>query len=146
MSTGNANFTDNFTDNAPLPDVRPAPSKRKKVQTPYKPRLSTLVKRAMEDSVQDAIELQKDMDRMLDWLENEMNARESLRERINALPSPLDYRMAALLEEETEVLLRIGKLELILARMAITVTRLERRLQASLAQARMGVEPAQRNQ
>lgn len=133
MSSTSENFTEHLTDKAP-------PLKRKKVQTPYKPRLSTLVKRAMEDSVQDAIALQQDMDRMLAWLENEVAAREALRERIAALPSPLDHRMAALLEEENEVLQRIGKLELILARMALTVTRLERRLQASLAQARTGVD------
>lgn len=140
MSTASENIAEHFTDAA----AAVYPSKRKKVQTPYKPRLSTLVKRALEDSVNDAIEAQRLMEMMLTWLQHETDAYDALLERMAALPVPLDYRMVELLKEEQERRMRIGDLQGILARMALTVTSLERRLQRSLETARQGVEPAKR--
>lgn len=145
MSTTGQNFTDNLTEqHIPPNDRTTAPSQKKKIQTPYKPRLSTLIKRAMEDCVNDAVDTQRYMYQILAWLQHETDAYDALLVRMAAMPTPLDWRMAELMEEEKERRFRIAELQGIVAHMALSVTSLERRLRNSLDCARQGVEPAKR--
>lgn len=129
MSTAVQTFADKTAD------ITAATVTRKKRQTPYKPVLSTIVKDVMEASVEEAIKAQEVMEEILTWLDEERRLREDLRADISSL-APLDHRMQMLLRREVECLLRIGRLENRIARLAILITAMERRLSLTLVNSR----------
>jgi hypothetical protein len=131
MSTPIQTFADKTADTAPV---------RKKKQTPYRPVLSTIIRDAMEASVRDAIEAQEVMEEILEWSREERRLRDELRAEIGTF-APLDHRMQTLLQREVETLLRIGKLENRIAKLALTVTAMERRLATALVNSRRAVAP-----
>lgn len=133
MSTAGQIIADQVTDTAPS-------IARKRRQTPYKPRLATAVKATLEESVNEAIEAQRVMSEILAWLDEERMLRDDLRGQISKL-APLDHRMQALLRQETETLLRIGRLENRIARLAILITGMERRLTSALIFSRPAAVP-----
>lgn len=141
MSTSTQKTTDRIADKAVLPVAAyPSPPKRKKAQTPRRPRLSTIVKHALEDSVKETRQTQELLGQLLDWLEAEVKRREELLQRISTLV-PLDHRMQTLVEEEKESLLSIGRLYPIIARMTLSITVLDRNLSETLERAKEAVAP-----
>lgn len=135
MSTPDRIFTDDFTEKELLPDQ---PKKRR--QTPYKPRISTVVKLALEDSMREVRHAELILEDMLGWLNTERQRREELRSRICRL-SPLDHRMQELLQEERESLVSIGRLDHMVALLSQSMLRLERHLSETIARSNEAVAP-----
>lgn len=154
MSTPNKKITDQSSDSTPshadvgivLPAdsaVGPAadlPKRPKKAQTPYKPVLATKVKNAMEDSVQDAIEAQEIMEAMLKWLEDERSERAQIQSELDLL-APLDYRIVGLLGRLDKSLSKSLHLDNLIAKLALRITRMERRLSVTLFDSRRAKTP-----
>lgn len=135
MSTPERNFTDNFKDE----ERTPAPAKTRR-QTPYKPRISTVVKLALEDSMREVRHAECILEDMVRWLGAERKRRDGLRARIATL-APLDHRMQTLLDEEKESLIKIGELDHMVALMSQSMLRLERHLSETIARSNEAVAP-----
>jgi hypothetical protein len=97
-------------------------AKKKQRQTPYKPRISTVIKWALEDSLKETRQSQSYLEDMYEWLVAEHKRRDELLARISTL-APLDHRMQELLEDEKESLLRIGLLDHMVAGMTQSLMR-----------------------
>jgi hypothetical protein len=112
----------------------------KKRIRPYKPRMSTVVKNGLEDSMKEVRRAEEILEKMLGWLSAERERREELRSRICRL-SPIDHRMQELLQEERESLISIGRLDHMVAEMSQCMLHLERNLNDSLDRSKEAVAP-----
>src|SRR4051812_8879014 len=131
MSTSERNFTDHFKDEAP--------TKRKR-QTPYKPRISTVVKLALEDSMREVRHAENILEDMVRWLGQEHKRHDDLSARIATL-APLDHRMQALLQEVKDSQIRIGRLDHMVAMLTQSMLRLDRHLSETIARSNEAVAP-----
>jgi hypothetical protein len=134
MSTASPMFADNFTD------TPPAVARRKKRQTPYKPRLASTVKAVMEESVEETIKAQEIMSEIAAWSKMQRTLSNDLLKDISQL-APLDHRMQMLLHRNTDLLLRQGELDNFVLALGLLVSAMERKLTATLINSRVAIAP-----
>jgi hypothetical protein len=122
----------NMTQISHTPSNPPTAAKKKQRQTPYKPRISTVIKWALEDSLKETRRAQSILEDMLGWSAAEHKRLDGVRARLSKL-APLDHRMQELLDEEKESLLRIGELDHMIAGMTQSLMRLDQYLTKALS-------------
>lgn len=116
-------------------DQPPESKQSSKPRKVYKPQLSVVIKRSLEDTVDDAQDAQTTMERMQERLEVARQKREVLRANLSLL-APLDHRMAGALTDLYDLALYIADQEHDILKLALIIRRMERRMTLTLTNSR----------
>lgn len=120
------------------------PAKRKKVQTPYRPFLSTIVRQALEVLVEESLTAHELIDLVERWLVAEHVARDHF-EAIVLRATNFDELRNSMLDEDKESLKRVSRLDNVILRLAQRINKIERTSSTTLQRAlRSRPSPAER--